>query len=48
MGILRLLRRLISKEGTRPAPKSVDGTVRELQRKLMSAARDNGKPRIGA
>ena len=47
MGILKLFRRLLQRGAAKPAPKA-DDAVRELQKKLMSAARENGRPRIGA
>ena len=48
MRILNLLRRLFTRQEARPAPQAVDSTVKEIQRKLMDAARENGRPRIGA
>lgn len=48
MRILRFFKRLIHGKEAKPAPQPVESTVREIQRKLMEATRDNGKPRIGA
>ena len=47
MRILNLLKRLLLKEVTPPKPPAADSAVREIQQKLMSAARENGMPRIG-
>ena len=48
MRIIDLLRKLIRGQDAAPAPKSLEGSVREIQQKFMNAARENGKPRIGA
>lgn len=48
MRILNLLRRFFHRQETRSAPQALDSTVKEIQRKLLDAARENGKPRIGA
>ena len=47
MRILNLLKRLFRKKEASPTPPALDSTVREIQRKLMNAARENGRPRIG-
>ena len=48
MRIPRFLKRPTQKKEAKPASKELDATIREIQKKLMDASRENGKPRIGA
>ena len=48
MKLLRRLRRKKVRADPPGAPAEVGATVKELQRKLLNSARENGKPRVGA